>query len=96
MRLLDRTSAVNEPDPEDWQGRQAALAHAMVHDKWFRPAMAGRFRDGRPQDHPWLRVIEAGHHKKTTEPYYLLQTGGSGASWWKQSEVELFPDEPSP
>lgn len=79
-----------------WQEEQQRLERLIVDDERLRPPVAGKFRDGRPQAHPWLRVFQTGHDPATGERYYLLQTGGSGASWWKASEIDLFPDEPSP
>jgi hypothetical protein len=83
-------------DADAWYREQERLQQLIVHDEWYRPAIAGRFRDGRPQPHPWLRVFEGGHDPNAGEKYFMLQTGGSGASWWKASEIDLFPDEPSP
>jgi len=62
----------------------------------FDPPVAGRFRDGRHQDHPWLRVHAARRSRLTRRTWYLVQTGGSGARWFPAAEIELFPDEPSP
>jgi hypothetical protein len=80
----------------EWQQEQQLLQDSMIYEELFRPAVAGRFRDGRPQPHPWLRVIASGRHRSTGERWFSLQLGGSGASWWRESEVELFPDQPSP
>ena len=79
---------------------QTRLRRALVDQEWFRPPLAGRFRDEtdrrRMPDHPWLRVIAAAHDPKTDRGYYLVQMGGSGASWQPEASIELFPDQPSP
>jgi hypothetical protein len=72
------------------------LNAAMVDIQWYQPPIAGRFSDGRWQRHPWLRVLGAGRHDETGEKYYNVQIAFSGASWWKASEIDLYPDEPSP
>jgi hypothetical protein len=74
---------------------QDRLQQTLVDDEWFKPPIAGLFRDRRPQAHPWLWVIGAARHPETGERYLLLQDGGSGASYFKESEIDLFADEPA-
>ena len=73
----------------DWEREQRRLDRAIADRERFRPPIAGRFRDEagrmRMPDHPWLRVLEAGHDRKTDRRYYLVQMCGSGASWWPES-----------
>jgi hypothetical protein len=76
--------------------RQDELRRRIAQDEWFQPAVAGKFRDGRRQSHPWLRVLAAGHDRTSGERYYMVQVGGSGADWSKASEIDLHPDEPTP
>ena len=68
----------------------------MTDVQILEQVMAGLFKDRRPLPHPWLRVIGTGRHGATGEPYVLIMLGGSGASWWLESEIDLFPDEPPP
>jgi hypothetical protein len=79
-----------------WFRQQSRLHQLVVDDERFQPPIAGRFHNGRRTRHPWLRVLAAGHHSETGEMYYLIQESGSGAGWLKASEIDLYPDEPSP
>lgn len=82
-----------------WETTQNRLRSAMEDRESFAPPVAGRFRPGRgtmPPDHPFLRVIAKGRHRKTHQVHFLLQLGGSGASWWPDDAVELLPKELSP
>jgi hypothetical protein len=75
---------------------QTRLQAKVVTDETYRPPIAGRFRDGRPQAHSRLRVLGSGHDDRTGDRYYIVQDGGSGASWLRADEIDLHPDEPSP
>lgn len=80
---------------EAWVEEQERL-QLSLDIEMLEPSVAGLFRDGRPQRHQWLRVIGRGRDPLSGAEYYLLQEGGSGASFWPVAQVELFPNEPPP
>jgi hypothetical protein len=91
VEFINRLRRRSRPVETDWQAAQTLLQRSIETDEVFDPPVAGRFRDRRPHSHPWLRVISSGHHRQTGNQWLLVQLGGSGASWWEASEIDLFP-----
>ena len=76
-----------------WVREQNDLRSRLTEVERYDPPIAGRFADGREQPHPWIRVLGAGLDPATEERYYLVQVSGTGASYLKASELDIYPNQ---